>query len=164
MATLEKIRTRGGVFITVIIGIALLSFLVNPQDIIQYFQSSRNTVGEIDGRKIDYQKYQEKIDYYTQIATIQSGQAPQEDESERIRNQAWEKMIFEYYLSDQFENVGLGVSEKELGDLATGTNLSPIKEKRISGRMPLLFTSCDCERAKHEVEGADHHHGDRACL
>ena len=128
MATLEKIRTRAGVFITVIIGIALLSFLVNPQDIIQYFQSSRNSVGEVNGKRIDYTKYQEQIDYYTQIATIQAnGQSPQGDEeNDRIRNQAWDKMVREYFLNDELERVGLGVSEKELGDLAAGTNLSPI--------------------------------------
>lgn len=128
MATLEKIRTRAGVFITVIIGIALLSFLVNPQDIVQYFQSSKNTVGEINGNSINYQKFQKEVDYYTQIATIQAnGQAPQGDEAnDRINNQAWNKLLREYYLNDELKKVGLGISEKELGDLAAGTNLSPV--------------------------------------
>ncbi len=128
MATLEKIRTRAGVFITVIIGIALLSFLVNPQDIVRYFQSSKNMVGEVNGSKIDYTNFQKEIDYYTQIATIQNGgQTPQGDEeSDKIRNQAWDKMIREHFLNDELEKIGLGVSEKELGDLAAGASLSPI--------------------------------------
>ena len=128
MATLEKIRTRAGVFITVIIGIALLSFLVDPQSLMQMLQTSGNTVGEVNGKTISIQTFQGQVDYYTQIATIQqNGQAPQGDEQvERVRAQAWEKLIRENFLNDEFGKAGLGISEKELADLAAGTNLSPI--------------------------------------
>ena len=131
MATLEKIRTRAGLFITIIIGIALLSFLVNPQDIIQYFQSSKNVVGEINGKKVDYQDFVKMADQYTPVVNMQYAmqgiQVPQDELSKTTRDQVWNKMLREYYLDGQFDKVGLGVSEKELGDLAT-VNLSPIME------------------------------------
>ncbi|MDR0660378.1 MAG: SurA N-terminal domain-containing protein [Prevotellaceae bacterium] len=125
MATLEKIRTRAGV-ITIIIGIALLSLLVNPKDIFQYLQSSENSVGEINGTKIDIKKFQKEVDYYSQISAMQNAGQRGEEDAERVRNQAWEKMVREYLLNDEFEAIGIGVSEKELADLAAGTNLSPV--------------------------------------
>lgn len=125
MAALEKIRTRAGVFISVIIGIALLSFLVNPQDIVRYFQSSKNSIGEIGGKKIDYQSFQKEIDHYGNV--MYGGQSTlSEEQSNMVRNQAWNMQLREYLFDDEFSKVGVGVSEKELGDLATGSNLSPI--------------------------------------
>lgn len=129
MATLEKIRTRAGVFITVIIGIALLSFLVNPQDIVHYFQSSKNVVGKIDGKKIDYQHFAKMVDQYTPVISMQFAmmqrQASQEEIAQAARDQVWNSLLLEHYLNGQFEKVGIGVSEKELGNLAT-VNLSPV--------------------------------------
>lgn len=123
MATLEKIRTRAGLLITIVIGIALLSFLVNPQDVVNYFQSSKNNVGVINGKKIDYQRFAGEIDYYQQF-TDQTAQS--EEMSERVRQQAWEKLLREYMFDSEYEKIGLSISEKELTDLAVGTNLSPI--------------------------------------
>ena len=64
MATLEKIRTRGGVFIAIIIGIALLSFIISPDSLQQASMlfSSKYDAGEIAGKSISYQSYQERVD------------------------------------------------------------------------------------------------------
>ena len=72
MAVLEKIRVRMGVFITVIIGIALLSFIVDAQTLqsaISMF-TSKYDVGEMNGKAISYQEFQQKIDYFTKIQQI----------------------------------------------------------------------------------------------
>lgn len=127
MATLENIRNRAGVLISVIIAIALLSFLINPQDIINYFQSSRNNVGEISGKKIDIQEFQKSADHYsTLFSLLYGGSMPSEEESEMARNGAWERYIREYVLAVQYEKAGVGVSLAELKELAAGKNLSPI--------------------------------------
>ena len=62
MAVLEKIRVKMGVFITVLIAIALLSFVIDPttlQSAMSMF-SSKYDVGQIDGEGITYQEYQQK--------------------------------------------------------------------------------------------------------
>ena len=69
MAVLEKIRVKMGAFITVIIAVALLSFIIDPSTLestISMF-SSKYDVGEINGESISYQDFQKKVDYFNQI-------------------------------------------------------------------------------------------------
>lgn len=60
MAVLEKIRVKMGVFITAIIGLALLSFIIDAETLnsaISMF-SSKYDVGEMNGKSISYQDFQ----------------------------------------------------------------------------------------------------------
>lgn len=62
MAVLEKIRVQMGIFITVLIAIALISFIIDPgtlQSAMSMF-SSKNDVGEMNGKSITYMEYAKK--------------------------------------------------------------------------------------------------------
>ena len=72
MAVLEKIRVKLGVLITVLIAVALLSFIIDPgtlETTLSYF-SSKYDVGKIDGKKVRYNEFQKEVDYYTNIYTL----------------------------------------------------------------------------------------------
>ena len=63
MAVLEKIRVKMGLFITVVIALALLSFIIDPstlQSTLSMF-SSKYDVGEINGEGISYQDFQKRV-------------------------------------------------------------------------------------------------------
>ena len=69
MAVLDKIRTKLGVLITVLIAVALLSFIVDPTtiDVMSRTFSSKYDVGEINGKSVKYEEFQSKVDYYTNL-------------------------------------------------------------------------------------------------
>ena len=56
MAVLETIRVKFGVLITVLIAVALLSFIIDPTTLqnVASSMSSKYDVGEIDGKSISY--------------------------------------------------------------------------------------------------------------
>ena len=62
MATLEKIRNRAGVLVAVVIGMALLAFILG--DFLNsggaLFSNSQFEIAEISGKSIPYQKYQKE--------------------------------------------------------------------------------------------------------
>lgn len=64
MATLNTLRTKGGVILAVVIGISLLAFLLG--DIASsggsLLNSSKMNVGEINGQSISYDTYSSRID------------------------------------------------------------------------------------------------------
>ena len=134
MATLETIRTKAGVLISVIIGLALLAFIINPDTIstAQNIFSSRNNVGKIAGNKITYEDFSASVERYTALNKLMyqlmTGQdAPSGEQiSENLREQAWNEMIKKFVLEPEFEEVGLNISDEELTDLMTGENLSPV--------------------------------------
>ena len=64
MAVLEKIRVKLGVLITVLIAVALLSFIIDPSTLDMTLRSfsSKYDVGQIDGKSIKYEEFNEKVE------------------------------------------------------------------------------------------------------
>ena len=75
MAVLEKIRVKLGVFITIIIALALLSFIIDPSTLqsVSSSMSSKYDVGEINGKSVSYNEFQKDVEYYTSISEMMSG-------------------------------------------------------------------------------------------
>ena len=128
MAVLEKIRVKMGAFITVIIAVALLSFIIDPSTLestISMF-SSKYDVGEINGEAVTYQDYQKKVDYFTQIYQITNGGATNDQTQDAINNTAWQDEIADRVLMPAIEAAGVTLGEEELFDMSQGSNISPV--------------------------------------
>ena len=129
MAVLEKIRVKLGILITVLIAVALLSFIIDPTTLettLSYF-SSKYDVGKIDGKKVRYNEFQEKVDYYTNIYTLTSGsQSVSEEAMQAINETAWQNLISEWYIVPEMQKAGVRVGEDELVDLSQGKEISPV--------------------------------------
>lgn len=110
MATLEKIRKRSGLLI-VTIGVAMGAFLM--MDLFtggtSAFTGDQNTVGEIDGEKISYQQFSEKMDEIRM-----SNPQAQQMTTTQLSNEAWNMLIQEKLFGELFEDLGLTVGESEL--------------------------------------------------
>lgn len=129
MAVLEQIRVKFGVAITVIIAIALLSFIIDPSTLssVTYSMSSRNDVGKIDGKRIGYQEFQETLDKYNKLNEIITGSSASSDEQQRaVRDAAWQSLVDDYLFIKNCKKAGIFVSKDEKVELTTGSNLSPI--------------------------------------
>ncbi|MEF9950438.1 MAG: SurA N-terminal domain-containing protein, partial [Mucinivorans sp.] len=74
MASLQTLRNKGGVIVAVIIGIALLAFILG--DMLTsgsvLFGNSANNVGKIGGQGISAVEYGNQINYLTEIQKISS--------------------------------------------------------------------------------------------
>ncbi len=135
MAVLEKIRVKMGAFITILIAVALLSFIIDPdtlQSAMSMF-SSKYDVGEINGEGISYQNYQKKVDYFTKIYQLTAGNSSTDDKTqEMINNTAWQDEITERVIIPAAENAGLSLGNDELLDLSQGRNISPVLANEAS--------------------------------
>lgn len=129
MASLQTLRNKGGVIVAIVIGIALLAFVMG--DLVTsgstLFGASQNNVGEIDGTSISNQQYANQINYLTEIEKISTGSEAMTDErSNSLRVQAWEQLIREYAFKPSVAKLGLSVSEAEMVQLVGGAYVSPI--------------------------------------
>jgi len=126
MAVLEQIRVKFGVFITVLIGIALISFVIDADQVRSWF-TSQYDVASMAGKSISYQDYQKRVEYYTEINQLLLGSHAMSDAmTEQVREQAWQEFFQKYVLTPQYEKCGLGISDRELEDLVRGQNISPV--------------------------------------
>ena len=123
MATLGKIRKHGWLLL-VVIGIALLSFIVG--DGIKALQPSRNirTAGEINGDKVSIEDYQNAFNEYEEVVKFARGNnSLSETESSQIRDEVWNQIISKKLLQKDLGKLGLTVTPAELqAVLDEGTN------------------------------------------
>ena len=129
MVVLEKIRVKFGLAISIIIALALLSFIIDPNTLESalHSMSSKYDVGRIAGKSISYQDFQEEVDKFTNINEIMTGSSVQNEESQKqIRDAAWQNLLDKYMFIKNAKAAGINVGEDEMVDLTTGDNISPV--------------------------------------
>ena len=129
MAVLQKIRIKFGLAISIIIALALLSFIIDPNTLGSALNSmsSKYDVGTIVGKRVSYTDFQENIDKFTVIHQISSGSSVQNEQTQQqIRNAAWQDFLDRYMFIKNAKNAGLRVGVDEIVDLTTGNNISPL--------------------------------------
>ena len=129
MAVLEKIRVKFGLVISIIIALALLSFIIDPSTLESalHSMSSKYDVGSIAGKAVPYTDYLEDVERFTQINEIVTGSSVQNEQTQQqIRDAAWQELVDKYLFIKNAKAAGITVGKAELTDLATGANPSPI--------------------------------------
>ena len=129
MAALETIRVKFGILITVLIAVALLSFIIDPNTLqsVSSSMSSKYDVGEIDGKSISYVDYQTDVDRFTTINEIMSGSSANSEQQQiSIRNAAWQSLVDKYLFVKNAEKAGIHVGKEEMNDIVAGIIASPV--------------------------------------
>ena len=129
MAVLETIRVKLGILITVLIAVALLSFIVDPSTLqsVTSSMSSKYDVGEINGKSISYNDFQADVDRFTTINEIMSGSSVKNEQQQvAIRNAAWQSLIDKYLFVKNAKAAGINVGDEEVVDIISGNIESPV--------------------------------------
>ncbi|SFE19569.1 peptidylprolyl isomerase [Thermophagus xiamenensis] len=142
MATLERIRSKGGVLVAVLIGLALLAFILT--DLLSsgssIFRRSQMMVAEIEGQSISIQEFQSRVSEMEEYAKLNSGQSSLDAEMiNRLRDQAWNQMVNEILLNAKYEAVGISVSPAELLDMVTGPQAHPMIQQLFTNPQTGIF-------------------------
>lgn len=128
MAVLEKIRSRMGLLASLIIGFALLAFVLSD-----FLTGGRSILGnnqfqiaEINGKKVQFQEFDLLVNQLSEVYKFNSGQANlNEDLINNIREQSWQQLVDQYVLGDEYQKIGLSVSPKEVLDMVQGSDPHP---------------------------------------
>jgi len=122
MATLQKIRSKGPL-IAIVIGIALLAFLLG--DVNKIFSSgNKMSIAEIDGTEVSLQEYQVRYNNYEQGLKLLTGETSLTTENQKyVESQVWDKIVKNYALSDTYDELGIDVSGMELAKIISGDNI-----------------------------------------
>lgn len=125
MALIKQIRQRTGLAIGVIAGGLILFLLggdlLSPNS--SLFSSNKNIVGEIAGDDISYEEYIAEVERAKLSFQQRTGRIASEAEMVSVREQAWQAMIVERVFKDEYNKLGLEVSDAELVDMVQGKNI-----------------------------------------
>ncbi|MDE5691841.1 MAG: SurA N-terminal domain-containing protein [Alistipes sp.] len=122
MASLNTLRTKFGVVLSIIIALALLAFILSLKNDMG-FSGSDPKVGEIDGSKVSYSEY---YDIYEQVRSQSGAQESDEQQSALLANTAWQALFAQRVLAPGFAKAGIVVSDEERQALIGGREYSPV--------------------------------------
>jgi peptidyl-prolyl cis-trans isomerase D len=129
MAVLENIRVKLGVFITILIAISLLSFIVDPSTLSTTFQrmSADNKVGSMNGKTITYQEYYTAVEQNKNLFESLYGQSlSSEEQLSEVRDYTWQNYFDRYVFEPKAAAAGISVGDQEMYELTQGSNISPV--------------------------------------
>jgi peptidyl-prolyl cis-trans isomerase D len=127
MAVIGRIRKRVGLLIG-FIGVSLLLFILG--DVLTsgsgMFNSTSDVVGEINGEKVHYQEFENRVETMIENYKINTkNETIDQNTQDMLREQAWTMFINDNTLSKEYEKLGLSCSSDELYELCTGKNPHP---------------------------------------
>ena len=120
MASLNTLRTKFGIVLSIVIAGALLAFILSLKTEMG-FSGNDPRVGVIDGKKINYSEY---YNQYEQIKAQSGAQESDEQQSAMLANAAWQALIGKYVLTPGFDKMGLRVTEPERMSMVSGQHPS----------------------------------------
>jgi peptidyl-prolyl cis-trans isomerase D len=135
MGVFNTLRVKMGSVLIALIGLSILAFLLTDllgPDSMLLGGGRSNDVGEIAGQTINLPEYQRKVEEFKNNFRAGNGRAPSDQEMSSIRQQAWDFLIIEKAFQDQYDELGLEVTNQELVDMVQGDNISPIVRQNFS--------------------------------
>ncbi|MBR2932528.1 MAG: SurA N-terminal domain-containing protein [Rikenellaceae bacterium] len=127
MAGLNTLRTKGGLFLTIFIGGALLMFIISLAFENGGMGGQDPKVAEINGEKITYTHYQDTFDAVQNNLSTMSGQDYSSSEAQdAVHNVTWQQLLNQYAIEPGFAKMGINVSDEERIELISGQYVSPI--------------------------------------
>ena len=115
MAAIGSIR-KHGVLLLVIIGLALLAFILGDLSNVTRVFSNKYTMARIDGKKMD-QTYSKQYEENTALMKLLQGKNSLEDnDTYQIHEMTWQQMLQDAVLDKQLEKLGMAYNNQMIED------------------------------------------------
>jgi peptidyl-prolyl cis-trans isomerase D len=125
MAMIEKIRQQRGLLL-VMVGVGLLSFLIPYDAVMSLFGNNNAAIGEIDGQSISAQEWQRALQDREPLFQYQGNE-------QSLSNDTWNQLTENIIYQDEYDALGIEVSDEEYEEITFGELLSPFVKSTIYG-------------------------------
>jgi len=125
MAMIEKIRQQRGLLL-VMVGVGLLSFLIPYDAVMSLFGNNNAAIGEIDGQSISAQEWQRALQDREPLFQYQGNE-------QSLSNDTWNQLVENVIYQDEYDALGIEVSDEEYDEITFGELLSPFVKSTIYG-------------------------------
>ena len=123
MASLNTLRTKYGVILSVIIILALLAFIISLGPEMGLFGSNDPTVAVIDGDKIGYMEY---VNEYDTAKAYNNVDESSEEGVNALADLTWQALVAKHMLVPGFNEMGIEVSDAERMSMISGEHPSQV--------------------------------------
>lgn len=119
MSVIQQIRDKYARIAVIAIGLALLGFILMDAFAGRgsVLGGNDSTLGKINGKKIEYETFNRRVQEITQRPGNQG-----QDISQQVVNGLWQQEVMDVVMGEQYEELGMTVSAKELDNILFGQN------------------------------------------
>lgn len=142
MSVIQTLRGRGSVVVTIMLILALVAFIFMDsfQNVGEIFREDRTLVAEVNGERIETQKYSQALTEYEEAVKQNQGKENYTDEElEGIRTQFWNQKLNEVLINQESDLLGLSVTEKERNSMFTSMNADPLVKQNFTDPKTGIF-------------------------
>jgi peptidyl-prolyl cis-trans isomerase D len=140
MSIIQQIREKAAWLVFGLIALSLVGFLLMDAFVgrSKLFGNRSTVVGVIDGQKIEYTSYEQQVSAQEEQYK-QQGYPVNDAMQENIRDNVWHQMVEDAILNENYEALGLQVSDKELQDMLVGNDAIPDIKKAFTDPKTGIF-------------------------
>lgn len=124
MAFIGTLRNKMGTWVVVFVFVAISAFVLGDLFSNNSFLFDDDSVGEIAGHTISLKEYQQVVREREANFIMFFNRQPGDRDMPTIREQAWEILILRHAIENQFEKVGVKVTDDEMVDMISGKNIN----------------------------------------
>lgn len=127
MGIMSYLRERMGKILAGVIGLALFAFIAG--EVVQsggaFFRDDVHNIGEVNGEKIPYVDFNNRLEQSTQQFKQQSGQSLTPQITNYIQETTWNQFLTELLLNKEINKLGIVVGDDETRSMISGNNPDP---------------------------------------
>jgi peptidyl-prolyl cis-trans isomerase D len=125
MGVMEKMRNSTASILWILIfSFGVLWVLADTQVFDAVAVGPRN-LGTVNGAEITLDEYNQRVSFYTDQYSRQTGQPMSAEMRAMYENQAWEDLVAARLIEQKMDILGIRVTDSELMDMVTGDNPAP---------------------------------------
>lgn len=153
MSVIQSIRDKATWIISVVIGLALIAFIMQDASFSRgNVFAGGTTIGKINGEKIEKTDFDAKL---TMIEQMNGGQG----QREQMIGSVWNMMVQQTILEQAYKKLGFEIGGKELGDILFGDNPPQWLQQAFTDPATGIF---DKEKARQQFAQLKKNTGEQA--
>jgi len=154
MSVIQNIRDKYARWAVIAIALSLLGFIMMDAFAGRgsLFGNRSTTVGKINGKKIDYQDFERKVEATEKFQRDQQGGDLGEAGRQQIVQSLWDQEVNDVVLTKQYNELGLTVSEKELRDILFGANPPQDLKQRFTDPATGVYNGVQAQQFINQIK------------
>jgi peptidyl-prolyl cis-trans isomerase D len=136
MSVIQTLRGKGSVVVTIMLILALVAFIFMDSfqnNIGAIFQQDRTMVAEVNGERVETQKYSVELQEYEEaMKNNQQKESFTDEELEAIRQQFWDQKLSSVLIGQETESLGIQVTEKERNSMFTSMDADQVVKQNFT--------------------------------
>lgn len=132
MGVMEKMRNSTASILWILIFSFGILWVLADVDFFSGLTQGPANLGEVNGDAITLEEYNNRVNYYTEQFSQQTGSAMTPELRTLYENQAWEDLVAARLIQQKMNQLGINVTDSELIEMITGENPDPFIRQQFA--------------------------------